>query len=217
MKKLFALLLAAMMILSFAACSDDKKTDTDPTKVSFEAPDPDDVTTATITRGKVNGNTYTNASAGISFTLPSGWRFYSDSELASLINSAVDVLNDEGFNAALDSTGTVYDMMALNTTTNENVMIVFENTKKTLGKDLTPTEYVNTVKSQLAPMGYVFSTVSNATLGGHSYVQASALASTNGVNLEQYYYCRSIDNYLVSIITTSNGNTSSGELAALFN
>lgn len=177
---------------------------------------PSSSSTTSVAKGTVLGSNYTSTSAGVRFTLPSGWRFYTDQELAALINATASDLGIENFEDTLANQVSVYDMMAINNTTQESVMVLYENTIKSANTSVTAAEYADAVKSRLETMGYTVSYAESAFLGNTQFVSMTATYTVSGVTLEQKYYCRSLGDYVASVILTSNGNTSIDELASLF-
>ncbi len=131
MKKTLALLLALVMVLSFAACSsnDEEKLD--------------------HIRGTVDGSVYTNDVAGISFTAPDGWAYLSDDELAALYNLSASELLPEETAEALEETDMVYDMYCQNPNTGASININFENIGLVYGKLLDEQSYMEISQTNL--------------------------------------------------------------------
>lgn len=102
MKRIIAMLMALVMMMSLAACGAGG----------------DDVE---FSRGVVDGNVYTSEFAGITFTAPDGFRYYSDEEIA-VANGISDELLD------VDTVETVvYDMYCINETNGSTIAVNFEN------------------------------------------------------------------------------------------
>ena len=231
MKKLFAILLATMMLMSFAACGNDDDNNkgsilngltpiTTTSSLQNQTTDIDvadnaNNSSATISRGITTSTSYTNSSLGINFILPSGWSFYSDAELADLIGSTADALNLSNFSESLENGTNIYDMMAQNNTTNESVMVLFENVSNTGAAAATAEEYVSTAASQLEYLGYTASETTTTTLCGDTYATFTAFTTMQGVDITQQYYSKLVGNYAVSVILTSNGSSSLADLQAL--
>ncbi|MBE6737324.1 MAG: hypothetical protein E7566_01535 [Ruminococcaceae bacterium] len=140
MKKIFATLLAALMLLSFAACgkNNSKENDTTTTAPETTAPATDAVVTTTapaaptttanttlpeggavieagateVFRGTVSDNTYMSAFSGLTFTADEKWTFLSDADIASMLGVTEDDLKNDKLSSTLTSTGAVYDMYA---------------------------------------------------------------------------------------------------------
>ncbi|MBR2724630.1 MAG: hypothetical protein IKB72_04260 [Ruminococcus sp.] len=141
MKKIFAILLAAMMLLSFAACGKDNSNENTTTTIAPEttAPATEPVVTTTapattptttadttlpeggavieageteVFRGTVSDNMYMSAFSGLSFTADENWNFLSDADIASMLGVTEDDLKNDKLSSTLTSTGAVYDMYA---------------------------------------------------------------------------------------------------------
>ena len=110
MKKLAAMLMALMMLLTMAACGQQAPEQTGGTvepgaqsddavtgQVDTPAPDED-----TPEMGSVSGGTYTNRFAGISCTLDDSWYFYTDEQIDELNGFVRESTSDEELKAFLD-------------------------------------------------------------------------------------------------------------------
>lgn len=102
MKKIFAMLMALVMMMSLAACGPKEET------VEFS-------------RGVVDGNVYTSEFAGITFTAPEGFRYYSDDEIAAVNGVTEDILDVENIDTV------VYDMYCIDEVNGTTININFEN------------------------------------------------------------------------------------------
>lgn len=215
MKKVFAILLAAMMLLSFAACGDDK--DNGGSGILNGQGQQNNSTTANVvSRGTISGNTYQNA-AGVKFTAPAGWSFMTDEELADVIGVGQELLGaDADLAELLQSNAAIYDMGAQNATTGESVMVAFENTVLTGGKVYTEQEYLDAAAASLAAYGYELSAYTTTTLGGITYTTTTASVTMSGISMGQQLFCRAIGDYMLVISTTSTGTTSLAEMQAMF-
>ena len=97
MKKLFALLLAAAMVLSMAACGSQKDDQ------AGGAVTPGVTGDAVPDMGTVSGGTYTNRFAGISCTLDDSWYFYTDEQIDELNGFVRESTSDEELKTRLES------------------------------------------------------------------------------------------------------------------
>ena len=95
MKKLIALLLALIMVLSFAACSKgepapdnsgNESSQNEESSSEGESESKSNEEKLDHIRGSVDGLTYTNTAAEITFAAPEGWVFFNDDEIAALYN-----------------------------------------------------------------------------------------------------------------------------------
>ena len=136
MKKIIALLLALIMVLSFAACSkdepvsDNSASENSRGEVSSSENQGKEEPEEQLDhiRGSIDGLVYTNSAAEITFTAPEGWVFLSDDEIAVLYNlSSEEVLSEETAEI-LENTDIVYDMYCQNLTTGASVNINLKTT-----------------------------------------------------------------------------------------
>lgn len=203
MKKLLSVILIVLLAFSLTACSALSDLSSSENKTS---------------RGIISGNTYTSDFTDISLTLPSDWEFSSDEEIAEMAGLATDAIGVDEFSQTLMNNASVYDMMAKNTTTQENIIIVYENTIKTGGTQISAEEYLDIVSKQLpASMGYTISEEGNVTLCGNTYLKAVFSTEYTGVALSQTYFLRNMGDYVVSIVMTSTGYTSPDTMEGFFN
>ena len=99
-KKLTALLLTALMLLSLSACGGDKK---------------DDESKKEYTVGTVENGVYTSEFAGVTCTLDSTWSVLNDAEIAQIVGYTVDMTSDEELKKSLSDGKTLFDMYAMAT------------------------------------------------------------------------------------------------------
>ena len=79
-----------------------------------------------IKRGTIDGQTYENASIGVGITVPDGWTFYSDDEIAELNGIAKDMMDDDDLQAIFEQAGQYYDMMAVAEDQRSNINIILQ-------------------------------------------------------------------------------------------
>lgn len=224
MKKILAILMALSMVFSLAACGekdndDDKKDKKDKTSLSLETDENNNDETAEfieLSRGVINGNTYTNAFIGVSFTKPSDWTFASEEELASTFSLAEDLF-DMDIEEALENNVLFYDAMA-KAPTGENVMFGFESLEATNSVGITVEEYLSNVKTGLLSSGlnYSFDLINKTELSGKTFDSLVAYAETNGVEIYQKYYVAIEGEVVVFIAVTVNNESNFAEIEAMF-
>lgn len=132
MKKMLALTLALALCLSLTACTfkvsvpslDNKettaatepKTEAPATEApSTEAPETEAPTEGEETvsiHGTVEGNTYTNKTLNVKFTVPDGWSFYTDEQIAEQNNQSAELFEGTDLAEAIKTAGQLVDMMA---------------------------------------------------------------------------------------------------------
>lgn len=223
MKK-FAVLLALMMSLcSLASCGDSKKssksdknsssvTESDENKNTDSDDDDEGESAEGFERGSVSGKTYTSEFGGIKFTAPSEWVYSTDEQILSMMNIALDVTgNDNELTKQLLEQAVIYDAQAMNVTTGENVIIMYENLRKEgINPDtITAEGYLDIVKSQLENMSGVtysdFSDYEKVRLGNKEFLRFK-LTSTYGTlnySCSQIQYVRKTGDFIMAIIVSS--------------
>ena len=150
MKKLIALFLALIMILSFAGCSEEEKTEN-----KEIVPE----------RGTVENGIYKNSVFGISFEFGENWSVLSDEEIAVAMGVAAEEIYGEGAEITGDN---IYDFYGVKNETNATVSINYEDLG-TIGTMTDANYYLETVMTNLiangADSGIVDAIISNVTLG----------------------------------------------------
>lgn len=209
--KITALLLAIVMMFTlFAGCSDKsgndgKKEDTvnagsadkDTEKKDPDIPDYDNEdNTSDIRPGKVNGNTYTNTSVGITFTMSENFGF----------NNLFGPEDEAEFYQYL-SKGEVNDLQVNSDI--GGVFITFYDWAIEYPGVTTVEEYF----SMLEYNGYVFNEIHTKKLGEHTYYVADnvALPSVN-----QRFYVRKEGKYTIVIILIGFSNYDPDSFEKLF-
>ncbi len=201
MKKLTALLLAFVLVLSFAACGTE-----------------DADTPKEFGRGVITGDVYKSEYSGIRFTKPAEWKYYTDDELAATMNVSADALNNS-FLETVASLTTIYDMMVIDQNTGTNISVAYENLKLTANSDMTCEAYLEAMKTQLAAidtMTMEFGEPSTVTLCGEEYMRVISTTSMGEITVSQIYYLRNVDGYMNFMVATLSGDYDAAAIEAMF-
>ena len=184
MKKLLSILLTITILATLVGCG--SKTE--------------------ISRGKIEGDVYTNELLGFEFTKPESWDYSNDKEIADMLNIAADSLLNDNLKDTLEKNPGIYDMMVVDSVTNTNINVMYENLRKTLSKNIGEEKYFELVKKQLAEvtlMTYTFpEELETVNLGDTEFTKCICKATVNGVTMTQIYYLHNLDGYMTSIIVT---------------
>jgi len=156
---------------------------------------------ATITRGEWNGNKYKNDFINIIFNLPNNWNKYSDEQIAEIMNIHVDKLSEENNKISeLAQKQPLYLMIAKDSNTGAKVMIMIE----AVDSEVTSEYYINALKEQLKADKTTNNEIGEEyieTISGQKFKALDVSMSSYG--MEQRYYVKKQENYIVSIIITT--------------
>ncbi len=159
---------------------------------------------ARITRGTINGNTYTSEFTGITFTKPDHWRYFTDEEIAEVLDIGLEAMDANAFEKTVAEYSGVNDMMAINDATGQNVSIAYENLSLTVGKSISEEDYYNLLKDSLTSFGYIPTGGQKyVSLSGKEYLKVSFNGTNNNVDFEMTTYIRLIGDIMVCIMVTT--------------
>ncbi len=175
--------------------------------------------TVSIDRGVTSDSSYTNESLSVNFTKPAGWRFYTEEELAKLLNVTVEQFRDESFSDAA-KLNSVFEFMAVNESTGDNVSLIMENLRPSGNTGITEERYAElsrkNMQEQLVGATYTFGEDSRVSVGGQSYLRITAKCSYSGITMQQYMYLRKVGSYMVVITATSMSGKDASEFEKMF-
>ena len=179
----------------------------------------DDGKKAELSRGVVDGNTYTNNYLGFSFTKPDSWVYYSDEEIASLMNMSVDMMLGENFKYAFEQIPMVYDMMAVDYVSGSSVSMAYE---KLVVPSMTEEQYVAALERTMAGvsgMTVIFPDASDyetVKIGDTEFLKVACTTTSNGVTMTQVYYLYKVDGYMSFILVTAANGYNASDIEAMF-
>lgn len=156
MKKIIALMLALIMVLSFAACSGEEEAHDhdhdhteEPAVENEEQPIEEPEEDVLAKRGTVADYVYANDAFGIGFEGDTDWLYYSDEEIAATMGIAAEkMLSPEAADLLQEAT-IIYDMYCVNLTTGSSVNINHENIGVLYGSIMDEEYYLEISKTQL--------------------------------------------------------------------
>ena len=182
MKKSFKILIALVIVILMTACSQEISKDN----------------TKKIELGTWQGNVYTNDFLNVKYTMSDSWKKDTNEELAELMDTEVDTLND---NEKLSKEDGVYHFMVKDETTGDNVILLSEKASVSSMKT-----YVNSLKTQLknvTNMKYTIGEEKDETVNGIKYKTLETDCKIESQVLKQKYYIVKNNGYFTSIIVTN--------------
>lgn len=184
--RIFALLLAVLMVMSLAACSAKEE------KVEFS-------------RGVIDGNVYKSEFAGITFTAPDGFTFYSDEDIAAVTGSTSDILGE-------DYSDTVISDMFCEGETGATFNINYENLNGLYGELLDEESYIELSRSQLESTFEGVDSISLASfenteleIAGTKLHCANVILDLGGINVYETLVVKEAHGYM-AICTASSAD-----------
>ena len=164
--------------------------------------------TAKMSRGVWQDNLFTSEYTGLKYKLPSGWNIGTDEEIAEMMSVSLSVMTEAGmpFTQEMLNLTTIYDMVVQDPSTGASVMILYENLAMSIGgTKCTEDDYLDIIQKQFEEvgLGYTFGSKGTQTISGSTYKGIDASVTMYGVEMEQSYYVRKLDKYMIAIIVTS--------------
>ena len=120
MKKWIAAILAAMMVLSMAACGSQEP------PASNLTPNNNAAQKDTVSLGQMQGGIYTNTYAGFQCALDENWTYKTAQELQELPDAAKDLFEGTALEAEMLDVTIISDMMAENLTTLSSMNVQYQ-------------------------------------------------------------------------------------------
>ena len=196
MKKFLICLLAFVMILAMVGCSkDDNKGGATPKDEECAL-------------GEVAGNKYESEFIGLGFTLPEGWNFYTDEEIAEMNNYVGDIAGQD-YRDLLKNATVIYDMAAASPSQTDNVMVTLEKKPNSMLKNLNLAQTLEAsfslVKSSLENMGYrnIAHEVTTLTIDGETFTAMHITGTLSGMTMRQTSIVIKCNGYLASLAVTT--------------
>ena len=199
MKKLISVTLCIFVLCAMLAACD--STEAEP---SVQVPD--------YFPGVTTDTEWSSEWIGLSYTLGDGYTFASHEEINSMMELSADVfLVDESGNPLYDYSklNVIYEMMAYDAS-GSNLIIMCEANQMNLSE----AQYFAAMKRQLkqADMEYVFSDLTEVTIGDVTMRKTQAYTDDYGIRMYQIYLVRVYGDRVISIIASSSNEAAAQAL-----
>lgn len=170
--------------------------------------------TIEATRGTIKDGMFVNETFGIAFKVTDDMTILSDEQMLEALGVGSDIMADNGVATAKQIEqalqGTMYDVMIFFSDNASNVSVSYENMDITgMGIYFDEEQYGQMLINMLGQMSSVqYDVVDEDTveLGGKEYYRLKMSADYDGVKLNQTYFCRRQDNYMIGIIVSSQSS-----------
>ena len=203
MKKLFAFLLVAAMLVSLTACGG--KDDESILGVYSE-----------------DARTYENGFIGIGCKLDAEWDVFDTEEIAALNSLAADMMTDEKLAEQLQNSGLIQPFFAQLEAEALNVNITLENLGVLYGSRLSEQEYAEKAIEQLPTalqaigLTDITTEIGTITFAGKEHVAIFVTGSLQGVAFYETMVCMKVGRYIASVTAGSYLSDTTADVLAMF-
>lgn len=209
MKKWIALLLALVMVLSLAACGDDKESSAGGDIGNPNAP----------IEGALSGSSYVNEFFGFRVDFDADWSVFDAETTAQLMGTSLESLD---LGITLEQSGMITPFYATTDDGLTTINLVIEDMTKTSGSSLSESAYAKAgsinLKTTLESMGCTDVTVKTGTVdfAGSSHVCLSTSASVYGLDMYQTQVVLKSGKYMAVITVGTYFENTTEDLLDLF-
>ena len=217
MKKITAIMLCLIIMISFVACSgspteEEVRGEQISNEESLEESDMEN-SEEEFTIGKTENLVYENTFIGIGCTLESNWYFYSDEEIMELNNYTASVAGEE-FEEIIKEADLIYDMYAISDNQLDNINVNLEKMSKSSLDNLVIEEAlqgsISILKDSYSNIGYsdIRAELDTVDIEGKEFTCLSVSGEIEGLKMYQKTFPIKCNGYLANItITTYEENT----------
>ena len=201
MKKIAAMLLVLVMMLSLCACGEKN--------VSGTVSPQEEQTEVDFQLGVTTGGKYESTFLGIGCSLDDSWSFASQEELAQMIGATAEMFDNEEYAEQMKNTDMFYDMAAAADDGLVNINIIIQNMGLLYGMALSEEKYIEVsqegLEEQLSSAGFTLEGVEagTVTFAGQERSGLHITCTYQGIA----YYCQQVyikqGNYM-SVITLAS-------------
>lgn len=236
MKRILALIISVATVCAFASCDKtDEKSEAESSLASTESSQDtageliDGLYSASFEDfefGVTEDNVYKSSFGGLKFTAPENYVFSTQEEILQMMNIGAEALGDMSeLYAEVAKQTTVYDMMAKNIVTGDNIIVMYENLTaygQNAATAYDENTYLDAMDAQFAVLNqnglvYTAKERQNVTIGGKDFVKAPYTCNyeTYGTEVEQTYYVAKNGDYMTAIIFTAGVAGQNTDLSAI--
>lgn len=238
MKKLMALILALLLVLSLGSCGGSPSGTVTPAESSepeqaaepVETEEPEQAAEPeepaqpeeALEIGTVQGGTYTNEFLGITCTLGEEWTIASEEELLDMAGLTADAIADEDLAETIQNSGLIYDFYATAQDGLISLNVVIEDLGVLYGLALDENGYLEASQEELAQAmesigledGEV--TIGTMTFAGQDHGCSQVVGTLYEVPFYETQVCVKVGNYMAVVTAASFQEDVTGDLLGMF-
>ncbi|MBR6815980.1 MAG: hypothetical protein IKM60_00550 [Clostridia bacterium] len=157
---------------------------------------------AVFQSGTISGNIYESEWLGIRYTAPAGMRMSTEEEIRDAMEIGNELLYEDGGDTEWEDVASLYEMMAADDTTGENINIV---TEKPQNKTMDEEAYAELVKLQLQKMdgtSISIGSVEPCTIAGLEFLEMQYSMELYGVTFHQSMFLHKQGDRMVIMTAT---------------
>ena len=200
MKKLLALMLAVMMLITVTACGSTTGED----EIRGEQQTSEEAYSA----GSMDGLKYESSFIGIGCDLPEDWSFYTDEQIRELNNITTEAAGEE-YEKLLQDAQVIYDMYAIsgNQVDTVNVNLEKVNSVALLAFDMADyyeqtVESIETAYNNMGATSFDYE-IGRITIDEKEFDSMNIVAVINGTKLYQTAFSKKCSGYIANITVTA--------------
>ncbi len=229
MKKLFVLLLALVVVMTFAACGSqenirgEQRVEGSSSTEDVSGSESEDKVNSDekFSFGDVKGLTYENKFIGLGCTLGSEWTFYTDEQIKELNNIALDAAGEE-IEESIKNSDIIYDMYVERNGGIDNINVNLEKANPAQLALIDLEDYylnaASTLVSSYENMGFTNITykTGSVNIGGKAFECLNVVSEIQGIKMYQSVITIKCSGYLANVTFTTTGEDAIAELANMF-
>lgn len=165
----------------------------------------EDIEPAPYSKGVVENNVYKNEACNLTLRIPAGWTAQDDYNLCALMGVTYDFENNDANLEAISKLADIYDMVASDTTQDQNIMVLMQDLNQHGHGDKNSSEYLDHMKNELKSdnASFEFGEITDVSYSGNSYSMMKVIITPNeGTEVTQYYFLREANGRMITVLMT---------------
>ncbi|MBQ3182837.1 MAG: hypothetical protein IJB57_04135 [Clostridia bacterium] len=169
-----------------------------------------DIEPAPYSKGVIENNVYRNEACNLTLRIPAGWIAQDDYNLCTLMGVTYDFENDDANLKAISKLADIYDMMASDSTQDQNIMVLMQDLNQHGLGDKSAAEYLDVMKEQLTSENttsinadFEVEEITEVSYSGNTYSMMKVVATPEeGTEVTQYFFLREANERMLTVMMT---------------